>query len=98
MATTMAMIVVCHFELSLENFSSHTICKNISILNQPPFGTEAGKIKICDGYTSKMASAQGKWETVVSKKKGPVSKSDVRKAKQSFLDNATNLKAEFKSR
>lgn len=45
-----------------------------------------------------MASNQGKWETVVTKKKGPVSRSDVKKAKQIFLDNASSLKAEFKSK
>ena len=45
-----------------------------------------------------MASDHGKWETVVSKKKGHVSRNDVRKAKQSFLDNASSLKADFKSK
>lgn len=45
-----------------------------------------------------MASVHGKWETVVSKKKGPVSRSDVKKAKQSFLDGTNNVKAEFKSK
>ena len=45
-----------------------------------------------------MASSHGKWETVVTKRKGPVSKSDVKKAKKTFIDNASSSKAEFKSK
>ena len=45
----------------------------------------------------KMASDRGKWETVVTKKKGQVSKSDVKKAKKNFVDNFSQHKAEFKS-
>ena len=45
-----------------------------------------------------MASGNGKWETVVPKKRGQVSRSDVKKAQQAFLDNTHKLKAEFKSK
>jgi len=44
-----------------------------------------------------MASGNGKWETVVPKKRGQVSKSDVKKAQQAFLDNTHKVKAEFKN-
>eukprot|EP00795_Rhopilema_esculentum_P007821 gene7821-13686_t len=44
-----------------------------------------------------MASDRGKWETVVTKKKGQVSKSDVKKAKKNFVDNFSQHKAEFKN-
>merc|ERR1711977_544829 len=41
-----------------------------------------------------MAGVGGKWETVVSKKKGHVSKSDVKKAQQKFIDGENVPKQE----
>ena len=44
-----------------------------------------------------MSASPGKWETVVNKKKSQVSKSDVKRAQQKFLDNAGNSKVDAKS-
>merc|ERR1712179_590259 len=41
-----------------------------------------------------MAGVGGKWETVVSKKKGHVTKSDVKKAQQKFIDGESAPKQE----
>eukprot|EP00794_Sanderia_malayensis_P004621 gene4621-5228_t len=44
-----------------------------------------------------MSSEHGKWETVVNKKKGQVSKNDVRKAKERFRENPMHAKADYKN-